>query len=89
MNNELAFPGFEFTTGHGNQRKVSHPDGSYEWEQWSSGMTLRDYFAAKAMQAIITSPRTMKLEGKAVTGNVDVARAAYNQADSMLKEREK
>jgi hypothetical protein len=43
-----------------------------------SGMTLRDYFAAKAMQALITR---ISMSG------VDQARKAYEIADSMLKAR--
>jgi hypothetical protein len=48
------------------------------------GMTLRDYFAAKAMQAAIT--------GCATTGEVglysDWAGFAYEMADAMMKARE-
>ena len=45
------------------------------------GMTLRDYFAAKAMQAIISS-------GTFPTGIMfDTAKEAYEIADSMLKAR--
>ncbi len=47
------------------------------------GMTLRDYFAAKAMQSIILSPHT-KDEGVAVQ-----AICSYEIADAMLKERAK
>jgi len=42
------------------------------------GMTLRDYFAAKAMQALIEK---YSHEG-------DVSRNAYKLADAMLKARE-
>ena len=42
------------------------------------GMTLRDYFAAKAMQAMA---QKYSHEG-------DVSRKAYNLADAMLKARE-
>jgi hypothetical protein len=45
---------------------------------YKSGMTLRDYFAAKAMQALIEK----------YSHNGDVARNAYNIADAMLKARE-
>ena len=61
------------------------------------GMTLRDYFAAKAMAAIITkygaytddesapdSPRGMREDVPTV---VDVAEYAYIQADAMIAER--
>lgn len=45
-----------------------------------SGMTLRDYFAAKAMQAILT-------HGVANTAFTEDAEAAYKMADAMIKER--
>ena len=49
-----------------------------------TGMTLRDYFAAKAMQSIILA------DGIQFAGSVDFhAKAAYEQADAMLKAREK
>jgi hypothetical protein len=46
-------------------------------------MTLRDYFAAKAMQGLLSDPdwrQDMDFE--------DTAHAAYKQADAMLKARE-
>ena len=46
-----------------------------------AGMTLRDYFAAKAMQAYWSDP--------AVAGDHKTAAAwAYDMADAMLKARE-
>jgi len=45
------------------------------------GMTLRDYFASKAMQAM----ESRELP-KAILA-VDVAEAAYEMADAMLKAR--
>lgn len=45
------------------------------------GMTLRDYFAAKAMQAIRTNPDYYTLSVH------KVAEAAYGQADAMLEAR--
>lgn len=50
-----------------------------------SGMSLRDYFAAKAMQALITSPQ---FYGH-VKDSDTCAELAYGQADAMLKERSK
>jgi hypothetical protein len=44
------------------------------------GMTLRDYFAAKAMQGFIASGR--------FAGDLDCARDSYAMADAMLKARE-
>ena len=48
----------------------------------SEGMTLRDYFAAKAMQGWLGS-RAMAVDGR------QVAAAAYILADAMISEREK
>ena len=54
------------------------------------GMTLRDYFAAKAMQGLLASPRSPNVDKPdlAVTDTL-VATFAYIMADAMLKEREK
>lgn len=47
------------------------------------GMTLRDYFAAKAMQALIEKDNNC---GRV---NQDVADTAYWYADAMLAQRER
>jgi len=49
---------------------------------YTGGMTLRDYFAAKAMQGAMANPEVKETAG---------ARSewAYEIADAMLKEREK
>ena len=47
------------------------------------GMTLRDYFAAKAMQAIITNHKLEECDDFIVAAN------AYQLADFMMKERDK
>jgi hypothetical protein len=49
------------------------------------GMTLRDYFAAKAMQGICAGVFPIVKEEDPLP---TVARAAYAQADAMLKARE-
>jgi len=43
------------------------------------GMTLRDYFAAKAMQSYIGG----------FTNEYDLVRSAYQLADMMMEERDK
>lgn len=48
-----------------------------------SGMTLRDYFAAKAMQGIIISM------GMSQTQINDIVKWSYNFSDAMLEAREK
>jgi hypothetical protein len=50
-----------------------------QWGVTSQGMTLRDYFAAKAMQGFI-------LRGGYYNAEFDTARA-YEFADAMLKAR--
>lgn len=57
---------------HGSMGEVTH-----------EGMTLRDYFAAHAMQSILYE--TIKIEGDATTHRV--ARDAYRVADAMLRAR--
>ena len=48
-----------------------------------AGMTLRDYFAAKAMQGFVSDP-----DWRVDMMPDETARAAYHQADAMLKARE-
>jgi len=66
MNNEPAFP-----TGIITDDKGRIVGGS-------NGMTLRDYFAAKAMQGI---------QARVNWGLKEVADLAYEQADAMLEAR--
>ena len=66
MNNIPAFPVFP-ETGSGHASAFQ-------------GMTLRDYFAAKAMQGWLVETS----EGVSVTA---VARFAYEVADAMMKAR--
>lgn len=49
---------------------------------YTGGMSLRDYFAAKAMQAFC-----VQSHARSETPN-DVALLAYEQADAMLRARE-
>jgi hypothetical protein len=49
----------------------------------AQGMTLRDYFAAKAMQAIIN-----RSDGRFATDLDFVSGKSYQYADAMLKARE-
>ena len=47
------------------------------------GMTLRDYFAAKAMEGVLAGTLTPTT----VWSHDEVAETAYNMADAMLKAR--
>ena len=58
---------------------VAHPT---EETFVAKGMTLRDYFAAKAMQAMIAHP-----DSNAEVEASIYARGAYVMADAMMKER--
>ena len=50
----------------------------------NDGMTLRDYFAAKAMQAILIDPDISDIS----KAKLWISITAYAMADAMLKERE-
>jgi hypothetical protein len=67
-----------------------HP--SKECHFQDSGMTLRDYFAAKAMQGIYACPDHVTEPdgsgGPDPLTDSDIARLAYAMADAMLKARE-
>jgi hypothetical protein len=52
------------------------------WTQ-GPGLSLRDYFAAKAMQGFAATPHMAQWCSE------DVATSAYRLADAMLAEREK
>jgi hypothetical protein len=78
MNNPPAFPGKQKAL----LIKSEHSDIAKEYEIDQNGMTLRDYFAAKALQGMLASgnlPKTMP--------DADLAECVYNLADAMLKAR--
>ena len=56
------------------------------WGEPEKGMPLRDYFAAKAMQAWL--PICWDEHGIEDVYEKEVAKFAYSMADAMLKERE-
>lgn len=83
MNNPAAFP----------LPSTTYPNGEFQDPEF--GMTLRDYFAAKAMQAIITKLPIVDQTGACgiivsdkVAYNNDIADSAYQIADAMLKARD-
>jgi hypothetical protein len=60
------------------------PTPRYErGDMYSLGMTLRDYFAANAMQSILD-----REHGRSTTTLEFVGNYAYQYADAMLKARE-
>jgi hypothetical protein len=62
------------TTATGGPAFPTHPDGALI----NDGMTLRDYFAAKAMQALIDNDGLFS----------EIPTQAYEIADAMLKARQ-
>ena len=69
-----------------NRDMRHNPDWDHE-----QGMFLRDYFAAKAMEAILQCDFPSKIPDKdtGLTVGEYVAKKAYTMADAMLAEREK
>lgn len=63
-----AFPGLDYIAQDGKK----NPEG----------MTLRDYFAGKAMQGLLSDP-----DWRQDTTFEDTAYVAYEQADAMLRAR--
>jgi hypothetical protein len=63
---------------------VEYYDAQLDKRRVMQGMTLRDYFAAKAMAAYASSA-----DWRIDMGPDETAFAAYKQADAMLKAREK
>lgn len=60
-------------------------------EDYNEGMSLRDYFAAKAMQGMLANSID-KQQGQQPWWNMSantVAKEAYDQADAMLLQRSK
>ncbi len=75
MNNPPAFPGKQKAL----LIKSEHSAIANEYEIEQNGMTLRDYFAAKAMQALIDNDGLFS----------EIPTQAYALADAMLAARGK
>ena len=69
----------------GAKREDGGPAFPYQGDQFKNaeiGMTLRDYFAAKAMAAMLSNP-------DCVSNKEAVASHAYGYADAMIAHRSK
>jgi len=77
MNNPPAFPGKQKAL----LIKSEHSDIAKEYEIDQNGMTLRDYFAAKAMQGYCAFDSSISMT------NAMIAADAYDMADAMMKAR--
>jgi len=69
--NELDFP----------KNEQAFPD------EFNDGMTLRDYFAAKAMYSLRIEDAILHNEDCDFSTIDEIAESAYSQADAMLKAR--
>ncbi len=67
---------------HGGSAFPLHPEVRPDMDPKRCGMTLRDYFAAHAMQGFMTSGQFTDREWNGE------AEAAYRVADAMLEARE-
>lgn len=63
--------------------RLNNFNGDPHWSYPYTGMTLRDYFAAAALQGMLAGSSLGQ------TSQKDYAWAAYAQADAMLAERTK
>ncbi|HHT7463917.1 TPA: hypothetical protein ACT1U1_001033 [Raoultella ornithinolytica] len=74
------------TGGQAFPRQQWEYDGQNNVLQYQEeGMTLRDYFAAKAMQAMISNPSIIDNDSDGAVNYA--ASASYKFADAMLKAR--
>ena len=76
-----AFPNIQLTVSEMGQVRAIN--------EVNVGMDLRDYFAAKAMQAIITNDNLLKQasEYHDAGSEASIAMLAYEQADAMMEAR--
>ena len=75
-----AFPGGQFEPQHA---------GSNDREPWNHGMTLRDYFAAKALPALLSElyAQSVRRNARYEDAYATASKAAYELADAMLAAR--
>lgn len=84
-------PAFPVPAVYDHAREQVNSSSAYSGE---GGMTLRDYFAAKAMHALICDPDLSQVYEHIDTPDEDrelkflAARNAYRWADAMLKARQ-
>lgn len=67
----------------------AHPE-SKDWHPSWQGMTLRDYFAAKAMQGMAANPDDSHENYDLIYDDYvkEIARCAYKMADAMMEARD-
>ncbi|EAT0103768.1 hypothetical protein K9015_003280 [Salmonella enterica] len=91
MKNQTGGPAFPVADGAAHRiamQTAGDDEAKYiaESAKALSGMTLRDYLAAKAMQAMISNPSIIDNDSECAVNYA--ASASYKFADAMLKARE-
>ena len=80
--NEPANPFFTWNVpGYGDCITIEDKNGSKQFLHYKEGLTKREYFAAMAMQGIIT--------GESIIKPITTAQAAVNCADALINELNK
>lgn len=82
-NDQPAFPGLQYMSGYGCARRVQGLNGDTDWEYHDPGMTLRDYFAAAAINGSLANPESASLPAE------NLVDYAFEVADLMLERRKK
>ena len=85
MSNKTGGPAFPMMHKWRADSYGAAANTGYEVEEYYAGMTLRDYFAAKAMQGALAGLST---RGE-VLSYTELAGFSYEVADAMIAEREK
>jgi hypothetical protein len=80
QNGGPAFPGLGSLDGHGDCQPIKRDGVMETWQTLNQGMSLRDYFAAKALSGFCANPNIDDTAAKR-------AEAAYEQADAMMDVR--
>ena len=74
--------------GYGNSYPKDTPQGQI-WIQDFQGMTLRDYFAAKALLGLFCDTQIINFGIHSDGSPITITERAYELADAMLAERDK
>ncbi len=80
MSNKTGGPAFPYSRVHKGEKENQIVD--------SQGMTLRDYFAAKAMQSALLASKPENPVERMDIYTQSVAEISYEMADAMLRVRE-
>ena len=77
------------TTNHDFINLLEHHIGDLTVQPYTSNMTLRDHFAALAMQSYLSRSLENVSDDTigVIWGELDIAEMAYEQADAMMEAR--